>query len=144
MPEDKAWLSDRCRLILTMQSQGLATRLSHIHGSKVVVGLSGGLDSTLALLVCVRAFDSLGLDRKGILAVSMPCFGTTGRTKSNAQRIAEELEVEFREISIEKAVSQHFADIGQNPETLDVTFENAQARERTQVLMDLANQRGRW
>ncbi len=142
VPEDKAWLSDRCRLILTMQSQGLATRLSHIHGSKVVVGLSGGLDSTLALLVCVRAFDSLGLDRKGILAVSMPCFGTTGRTKSNAQRIAEELEVEFREISIEKAVSQHFADIGQNPETLDVTFENAQARERTQVLMDLANQRG--
>lgn len=75
VPEDKAWLSDRCRLILTMQSQGLATRLSHIHGSKVVVGLSGGLDSTLALLVCVRAFDSLGLDRKGILAVSMPCLG---------------------------------------------------------------------
>ncbi len=142
VPEDKVGLSDRCKLILTMQSQGLATRLSHIHGKNVVVGLSGGLDSTLALLVSVRAFDHLGLDRKGILAVSMPCFGTTGRTKSNAQRIAEELGVDFREISIEKAVSQHFADIGQDPQKLDVTFENAQARERTQVLMDLANQRG--
>jgi len=142
VPEDKVGLSDRCELILNMQSQGLATRLAHIHGKNVVVGLSGGLDSTLALLVCVRAFNRLGLDRKGILAVSMPCFGTTGRTKSNAQRIAEELDVDFREISIEKAARQHFADIGQDPQNLDVTFENAQARERTQVLMDLANQRG--
>ncbi len=142
VPEDKAWLSDRCRLILTMQSQGLATRLRHIHGQSVVVGLSGGLDSTLALLVAVRAFDHLGLGRKGILAVSMPCFGTTSRTKSNAQKIAEELGVGFQEIPIEKAVRQHFADIGQDAGSLDVTFENAQARERTQVLMDLANQRG--
>ncbi len=142
VPEDQAGLASRCGLILTMQSQGLATRLSHIQGKSVVVGLSGGLDSTLALLVCVRAFDTLGLSRKGILAVSMPCFGTTGRTKSNAQRIAEELGVDFREIRLEKAVAQHFADIGQDPQSLDVTFENAQARERTQVLMDLANQRG--
>ncbi len=142
VPENQEGLSSRCRLILTMQSQGLATRLHHINGKSVVVGLSGGLDSTLALLVCVRAFDSLGLPRKGILAVSMPCFGTTGRTKSNAQRMAEELGVDFREINIEKAVRQHFADIGQDPQCFDVTFENAQARERTQVLMDLANQRG--
>ncbi len=106
------------------------------------MGLSGGLDSTLALLVTARAFDRLGLDRRGIHAVSMPCFGTTSRTKSNAQRIAEELGVSFREVSIEKAVRQHFLDIGQEETSLDVTYENSQARERTQVLMDIANRLG--
>ncbi len=140
VPQDAAGLSDRCQRVLTMQSVGLAARLSHIGCKNAVVGLSGGLDSTLAILVAVRAFDRLGLDRKGIKAVSMPCFGTTGRTKSNAQQVAEELGADFREISIEKAVRQHFADIGQSEKDLDVTFENAQARERTQVLMDVANQ----
>ncbi len=142
VPQDAVGLSDRCQLILTMQSVGLASRLSAIGGKVAVVGLSGGLDSTLALLVTARAFDRLGLDRKGIHALSMPCFGTTSRTKSNAQRIAEELGVSFREVSIEKAVRQHFWDIGQEETSLDVTFENAQARERTQVLMDTANRLG--
>ena len=142
VPQDRAGLSNRCELILTMQSVGLATRLSHIGGKTLVLNLSGGLDSTLALLVAVRAFDRLNLPRTGIHALSLPCFGTTGRTKSNAQKIAEELGVSFQEISIEKAVRQHFADIGQSEENLDVTFENAQARERTQVAMDMANKVG--
>ena len=141
-PRDQEGLTSRCQLILTMQAQGLATRLSHIGCKSAVIGLSGGLDSTLALLVTVRAFDRLRLDRKGIYAVSMPCFGTTGRTKSNAQKIAEELGVDFREVSIEKAVRQHFADIGQDMDCLDAAFENSQARERTQVVMDLANRVG--
>ena len=142
VPQDRAGLESRCQLILTMQAQGLATRLSHIGCKSAVIGLSGGLDSTLALLVTVRAFDSLGLDRKGVHAVSMPCFGTTGRTKSNAQKIAQELGADFREVSIEKAVRQHFLDIGQEEDALDVTYENSQARERTQVLMDLSNRLG--
>ena len=142
VPRDQEGLTSRCQLILTMQAQGLATRLSHIGCKSAVIGLSGGLDSTLALLVTVRAFDSLRLDRKGIYAVSMPCFGTTGRTKSNAQKIAEELGVDFREVSIEKAVRQHFVDIGQDMDCLDAAFENSQARERTQVVMDLANRVG--
>ena len=142
VPRDQEGLTSRCQLILTMQAQGLATRLSHIGCKSAVIGLSGGLDSTLALLVTVRAFDSLRLDRKGIYAVSMPCFVTTGRTKSNAQKIAEELGVDFREVSIEKAVRQHFADIGQDMDCLDAAFENSQARERTQVVMDLANRVG--
>ncbi len=142
VPRDREGLSDRCQLILTMQSVGLATRLKHIGCRHVVIGLSGGLDSTLAMLAAVRAFDRLGLDRKGIKAISMPCFGTTRRTKSNAQKVAEELGVDFREIPIQSAVRQHFADIGQDEEKMDVTYENAQARERTQVLMDTANQCG--
>ena len=142
VPRDQEGLTSRCQLSLTRQAQGLATRLSHIGCKSAVIGLSGGLDSTLALLVTVRAFDSLRLDRKGIYAVSMPCFGTTGRTKSNAQKIAEELGVDFREVSIEKAVRQHFADIGQDMDCLDAAFENSQARERTQVVMDLANRVG--
>ena len=142
VPQDAVGLSDRCQLILTMQSVGLATRLEKIGGKVAVVGLSGGLDSTLALLVTARAFDRLGLPRTGIHALSMPCFGTTSRTKSNAQRIAEELGVGFREVSIEKAVRQHFLDIGQKESDLDVTYENSQARERTQVLMDTANRFG--
>jgi len=142
VPQDQKGLSDRCERILTMQAVGLATRLSHIGCKTAVLNLSGGLDSTLALLVAVRAFDRLGLPRAGIHTLSLPCFGTTSRTKSNAQRIAEELSVSFREISIEKAVRQHFADIGQSENSLDVTFENSQARERTQVAMDAANQCG--
>ncbi|WP_369298930.1 NAD(+) synthase [uncultured Neglectibacter sp.] len=139
VPQDKEGLSSRCELILTMQSVGLATRLSHIGCQDLVLNLSGGLDSTLALLAAVRAFDRLDLPRKGIHTLSLPCFGTTSRTKSNAQKIAEELGVDFAEISIEQAVKQHFADIGQSMDKLDVTFENSQARERTQVAMDMAN-----
>ena len=142
VPANSTDLSNRCEAILSMQAQGLKTRLHHTHATTAVVGLSGGLDSTLALLVTVRAFDLLNLDRKGITAVSMPCFGTTQRTKNNAEGLAHELQVNFREIPIALAVSQHFSDIGQNPEKHDVTYENAQARERTQVLMDLANQNG--
>ncbi len=141
VPEDPAARDKRCQLILTMQAHGLATRLKHIGCKDALIALSGGLDSTLALLVTVRAFDLLGLSRQGILAVSMPCFGTTSRTKNNAQRMARELEVEFREIPIKDTVLSHFRDIGQDPENFDVAFENAQARERTQVLMDMANQR---
>lgn len=135
-------LDSRCDLILTMQAVGLATRLQHIGCKNAVIGLSGGLDSTLALLVMVRAFDRAGLPREGIRAISMPCFGTTSRTKSNAERIAGEIGANFKEINIEKAVLQHFKDIGHNGHTLDVTYENAQARERTQVLMDFANMVG--
>ena len=139
VPSNNQALSTRCKTILQLQYTGLATRLNHIKAKTAVVGLSGGLDSTLALLVMVNAFDSLGLDRDGIKAVSMPCFGTTGRTKSNAQTLAEALGVNFREIPIQAAVNQHFADIGQDPTKLDVTYENSQARERTQLLMDIAN-----
>ncbi len=142
VPEDRQGLSDRCEQILTMQSVGLATRLEHIGCRDVVLNLSGGLDSTLALLVAVRAFDRLGLDRRGVHTLSLPCFGTTQRTKSNAQRVAEELAVGFQEISIGEAVHVHFRDIGQPADRYDVTFENAQARERTQVAMDMANRVG--
>ena len=139
IPKDEAELKARCESILNMQATGLASRLSHIGCKTAVIGLSGGLDSTLALLVTARAFDLLGYPREGIRTVSMPCFGTTKRTKSNAQYLAEELGVDFREIPIAAAVEQHFKDIGHDPSVLDVTFENAQARERTQVLMDFAN-----
>ncbi|WP_101698464.1 NAD(+) synthase [Clostridium minihomine] len=142
VPSDSSDLNERCELILSMQAEGLKTRLRHTGGKNVVLGLSGGLDSTLALLVVVRAFDSLNLDRKGITAVSMPGFGTTSRTKSNANGLAEQLGVTFREISIGDAVLQHFKDIGHDPQVHDVTYENSQARERTQVLMDIANQTG--
>ena len=139
VPSDSTALSTRCRSILELQYMGLAKRLSHINCRSAVIGLSGGLDSTLALLVTVSAFDRLKFDRKGIRAISMPCFGTTGRTKSNAQTLAEALGVSFTEIPIQDAVNQHFKDIGQDPEKLDVTYENSQARERTQLLMDIAN-----
>ena len=142
VPANKDDLNSRCEEILTMQATGLATRLRHIGCKTAVIGLSGGLDSTLALIVAVHAFDMLGLDRKGIIAVTMPCFGTTKRTKSNAYYLAEAYGVTLKEIDITAAVSQHFADIGQSKEKLDVTFENGQARERTQVLMDIANQQG--
>ena len=142
VPTNKDDLNSRCEEILTMQATGLATRLRHIGCKTAVIGLSGGLDSTLALIVAVHAFDMLGLDRKGIIAVTRPCFGTTKRTKSNAYYLAEAYGVTLKEIDITAAVSQHFVDIGQSKEKLDVTFENGQARERTQVLMDIANQQG--
>ena len=142
VPKGESDLSSRCETILNLQAAGLKTRLSCAHASHAVLGVSGGLDSTLALLVCARAFELLGLPRDGILAVSMPGFGTTGRTKSNAQKLAELLGASFREVPIGETVQKHFADIGHDPEKHDVTYENAQARERTQVLMDLANENG--
>lgn len=138
--EDKALLDARCEQILRLQAAGLAKRLEHIGCKSAVIGLSGGLDSTLAFIATVRAFDLLGLDRKGILAITMPCFGTTSRTKSNAYKLSEAYGVTLREINIKASVTQHFEDISQNPDNHDVTYENAQARERTQVLMDIANQ----
>lgn len=142
VPAASDGLDERCELILDLQAQGLATRLAHTGTTSVVVGLSGGLDSTLALLVCARAFDALGLDRAGVHAVSMPGFGTTSRTKGNAELLAEELGVDFRTIPIADAVMGHFADIGHDPSVHDVTYENGQARERTQILMDLSNRLG--
>ena len=142
IPADAGDRGARCEEILTIAALGLKKRLEHTSASCAVVGLSGGLDSTLAILITAKAFDMLGRDRKGILAVTMPCFGTTKRTRSNAELLALELGADFREVNIGKAVEQHFADIGQSMEDQSVTFENAQARERTQVLMDLANQRG--
>lgn len=139
VPSDKNELYSRCEEILTMQATGLATRLEHTGIKNVVLGLSGGLDSTLALLVCVKAYDMLSLDRKNIHTVTMPCFGTTKRTKSNAYYLAQALGVDFCEIDITKAVKQHFIDINHDENIYDVTYENSQARERTQVLMDLSN-----
>ncbi len=135
-------MADSCEEILSIQSMGLAQRLSHTHCSKVVIGISGGLDSTLALLVCVRAFDRLGLDRSGIVGVTMPGFGTTDRTHSNALSLMSSLGVTQREISIAESVKQHFVDISHDISQHDVTYENSQARERTQILMDLANKLG--
>ena len=142
VPADRNDLAERCEEILSLQSGGLKKRLAHTGCRSVLIGLSGGLDSTLALLVAVRAFDSLQLDRKGILAVTMPGFGTTGRTRQNAEALAGSLGVTLREIPIGDAVHGHFRDICHDPAVLDVTYENAQARERTQILMDLANQNG--
>ena len=135
-------LKERCAEILEIQSMALKKRLVHTGAKRITLGISGGLDSTLALLVAVRAFDKAGLDRKGITAVTMPCFGTTGRTYNNAVTMTKAVGATLREVDIKKAVMQHFADIGQNPESYDVTFENSQARERTQVLMDIANMDG--
>ncbi len=132
-------LRERAEEILRIQSHGLAKRLEHTHAAGAVIGISGGLDSTLALLVAVRAMDILGRPHKDILAVTMPCFGTTKRTKSNAVKLCEELGTTLRTVDITAAVRCHFADIGQDDKTYDVTFENSQARERTQVLMDIAN-----
>lgn len=137
-----AELDARCEEILCIQSEGLATRIAHTKARTVVLGISGGLDSTLALLVCVNAFDRLGLDRKGIVGITMPGFGTTGRTYNNAVNLMRSLGITIREISIADAVNQHFRDIGHDPSVHDVTYENCQARERTQILMDAANQEG--
>ena len=132
-------MADSCEEILNIQVAGLAKRLYHINADKAVIGISGGLDSTLALLVTVKAFDKLGLDRKGVIGITMPGFGTTDRTYNNAMKLMQTLGVTIREISIAKAVTQHFEDIGHNPKQHDTTYENAQARERTQILMDVAN-----
>lgn len=139
VPSDKTEREKRCEEILSIQSYGLKKRLEHTGVKKAVVGVSGGLDSTLALLVTVRAFDMLKLSRENIIAVTMPCFGTTDRTYENACSMARALGADLREINIKRAVTVHFEDIGQDLDTHDVTYENGQARERTQVLMDIAN-----
>ena len=135
-------LKERCEEIINIQVAGLAQRLNATGSKSLVIGISGGLDSTLALLVAARTFDRLGLAKNGITGVTMPGFGTTGRTHDNAVTLMEALGVSMREISIVPAVNQHFSDIGHNPEVHDVTYENSQARERTQLLMDIANQTG--
>ena len=140
VPSNADQLSDRCEEILNIQALGLKKRLAHTHAKSAVVGISGGLDSTLALLVTARAFDMLGLPRKGIVAVTMPGFGTTDRTYNNAVAMIKSLGVTFKEVPIAKAVMQHFADIDHDASIHDVTYENSQARERTQILMDIANQ----
>ncbi len=135
-------LDERCEEILCIQSEGLAQRIRHTGAKTVVVGISGGLDSTLALLVCVHAFDRLGMDRKGIIGITMPGFGTTDRTYNNAIDLMKGLGVTIREINIREACEVHFRDLGHDVSVHDVTFENGQARERTQILMDAANQTG--
>ena len=142
VPEEAVKRAQRCEEIFTIQANGLKKRLEHTNCKSAVVGVSGGLDSTLALLVTVKAFDLLGLDHSNIIAVTMPCFGTTDRTYENACTLAKTLGATLREVDIKKAVTQHFEDIGQSMDNHDVTYENAQARERTQVLMDIANQCG--
>ena len=132
-------MQSSCEEILNIQVAGLAKRLYHINGTKAVIGISGGLDSTLALLVTVKAFDKLALDRRGIIGITMPGFGTTDRTHNNAMKLMETLGVTIRESNLAKAVTQHFEDIGQSAKVHDVTYENSQARERTQILMDVAN-----
>ena len=140
VPSNADQLSDRCEEILNIQALGLKKRLAHTHAKSAVVGISGGLDSTLALLVTARAFDMLGLPRKGIVAVTMPGFGTTDRTYNNAGAMITSLGATFKEVPIAKAVMQHFADIDHDASIHDATYENSQARERTQILMDIANQ----
>lgn len=135
-------LDENCQEIFNIQTTGLATRLLHAHAKTAVIGVSGGLDSTLALLVCAKTFDKLGLSRKGIIGVTMPGFGTTDRTYQNAQVMMKLLGITWREVDIKKACRQHFADIGHDEKVKDVTYENVQARERTQILMDVANQTG--
>jgi NAD+ synthase (glutamine-hydrolysing) len=142
VPESRDDLEARCEDILNMQAAGLYTRLNAIGCKKAVIGLSGGLDSTLALIVTIHAFDKLGIDRKNIIGITMPGFGTTARTKNNSVNIAEQYGCTLRDISISNAVIQHFRDIGHDMEVHDVTYENSQARERTQILMDIANQEG--
>lgn len=140
VPSDKSERDIRCDEIISIQAMGLKKRLEHIGCKRAVIGISGGLDSTLALLVTAQAFDLIGLDRKGILAVTMPGFGTTDRTYNNAVSLIRHIGAEFKEINITNAVDVHFADIDHDPQVRDVTYENAQARERTQILMDSANQ----
>ena len=142
MPGDPQRRAARCELILKMQADGLAKRLEHAHAKTAVIGISGGLDSCLALLVAVRAMKQLHRPAADVLAVTMPCFGTTKRTRSNAEILCGELGVSFQEIRIADTVRSHFADIGQDETVLDVTFENGQARVRTLELMDLANRTG--
>ncbi|MDO4288074.1 MAG: NAD(+) synthase [Eubacterium sp.] len=142
VPGDTDQCNDRCREILDIQTLALGTRITHIGGAAMVVGISGGLDSTLALLVCLRVCDRFGIDRSKIHAVTMPGFGTTDRTYDNAVSLIKAVGATFHEVGIGEAVRAHFADIGHDPEVKDVTYENAQARERTQILMDLSNEVG--
>lgn len=137
--EDAKTINSKCEEILHLQARALVKRLEHIGTDTVVLGLSGGLDSTLALIVCVRAFNIMGISKKKINAITMPCFGTMKRTKSNAEKLAEEYDITIKTIDITKSVRQHFKDIGQDETVHDITFENGQARERTKVLMNLAN-----
>ena len=133
-------LDERCEEIFHIQTEGLAKRIQHTHAETGVVGISGGLDSTLALLVCIRTFDLMKLNRRSIIGITMPGFGTTDRTYTNAVNLMKLLGITIREISIRDAVTQHFNDIGHDINVHDVTYENSQARERTQILMDAANQ----
>ena len=142
VPDGEAERNRRCEEILSIQAMGLKKRLAHTGCQDVVIGISGGLDSTLALLVTARAFDMLEIPRNRIHAITMPCFGTTDRTYQNACILTEKLEAELTEVNIREAVSIHFRDIGHDPDQHDVTYENSQARERTQILMDLANRFG--
>lgn len=142
VPQNVEKRNESSEEILSIQAYALRKRLLHSHAKTAVIGISGGLDSTLALLVTARAFDICGLERKNIIAVTMPCFGTTSRTYNNAVTMSEEIGAQLIEVDIKDAVLQHFKDIGQNPNEFDVTFENSQARERTQVLMDIANKTG--
>lgn len=142
VPQDENSRRERCMEVVELQAQGLAKRLRHVHAKSAVIGLSGGLDSTLALLVTCRAFDLCKISRKQILSITMPGFGTTGRTYKNACLLAEKTGSSLSEINISKAVLQHFKDIGQDENIHDVTYENCQARERTQILMDIANKNG--
>ncbi len=142
VPQDEKRRSERCEELFHIQAHGLARRLEHTHCTKAVIGISGGLDSTLALLVAVRTFDLLQLDRKGIIGITMPGFGTTGRTYHNALELMHGLGVTVREIPIGKACEQHFSDIGLDASDRSAAYENAQARERTQILMDVANMEG--
>ena len=139
VPSDEQTRAQRCEEILTIQAMGLKKRLAHTNARTAVVGISGGLDSTLALLVTARAFDMLGRDKKNIIAVTMPCFGTTDRTYQNACEMSKKVGATLIEVPIADAVNVHFRDIGHDPEDHSVTYENCQARERTQVLMDIAN-----
>lgn len=142
VPGDPRRRAERCELILRMQADGLAKRIEHTHAQTAVIGISGGLDSCLALLVSARAMRQLGRPASDVLAVTMPCFGTTRRTRSNAEILCQELGVSFREVNITATVRSHFADIGHDGQTPDVTFENSQARVRTLELMDIANLNG--
>ena len=142
VPGDARRRAERCELILRMQADGLAKRIEHTHAKTAVIGISGGLDSCLALLVAARAMRQLGRPAVDVLAVTMPCFGTTRRTRSNAEILCQELGVSFREVNITATVRSHFADIGHDGQTPDVTFENSQARVRTLELMDIANLNG--
>ena len=142
IPENEKELYKACKTTLWIQAQGLAERISRSHSKTAVIGISGGLDSTLALIVASKAMDILDRPRTDVVAVTMPCFGTTRRTKDNATVLCDELGVTFREVDIFDAVSQHFDDIGHDPEIRNVVYENSQARERTQILMDIANQVG--
>lgn len=142
VPHEKDELNERAQLILSMQANALAKRLKHTNAKTAVIGVSGGLDSTLALLVTCRAFDIIGKDRKDIVAITMPGFGTTEKTKGNSLKLMEELGVSGKTVSITDSVRSHFKDIGQSEENKDVTYENSQARMRTMILMDTANKTG--